>query len=515
MPLTDALGALPHLRTIDRFKADPVGTQERLLRRLLEKARDTEWGRKLDFRGALAEDDVVGAFQARSPIRGYEPFRDAVARMRQGAPDVLWPGVTRHYAVSSGTASAGKIIPLSLEMLDLNRQFTLTTALNYARSSGSMSFVAGKLLSVPGRIDEDPDNPGVFVGEMSGLMYLFGPWWVKRYLQAVDQSVLFLPRWEDKLKAMVDRTLSMNIKSMAMVPSWAVVFFPMLIEAYNRKHGASVTTVQEVWPEFRVFFSGAVALSSYLELMQEQIGSDQVDFIESYGASEGVFSFQTQASDTDMLLHLDNGVFFEFTRMDEEEETARRYTIRDVEVGVRYRLHVSSCSGLWSYGVGDVVKFTSLEPHRIVVAGRTSEMLDRYGEAVFGGEARQALERACAGSGARFRDYHIAPVAPDGTRPPRHQWLIEFDQPPGDVGALASAIDTYLQDVNRHYVIRRECGAFDAPEIVALAPGTFLSWLKTTRGKVSAQTKVPRMSEDRAYADGILDTLETIGSQTS
>ena len=504
MPATDALGALPLLRSLNKFQQDPAGTQEALLRSLLTKAADTEWGRRLGFREILAAPDVIAAYQERVPLSDYEAYRDDVVRMRAGAPDILWPGLTKHFAVSSGTASAGKIIPLSLEMLEANRQFTLSTALNYARSSGSLKFMTGRLLSVPGRIDEEPGHPGTWVGEMSGLMYLFGPWWVKRFLQAVDEEVLFMPRWEDKLRAMVSRTVGMNVTSMAMVPSWAVVFFPMLIDEYNRQHGASATTVREVWPNLKVFFSGAVALSSYLALMKEQIGGQDMDFIESYGASEGVFSFQTRSGETDMLLHLDNGVFLEFTRMDEDQDTARRYTIRDVEVGVRYRLHVTSCSGLWAYGVGDVVQFTSLAPHRIVVAGRTSEMLDAYGEAIFGGEARAALEHACAASGDRFRDYHIAALPPEGRTPPRHQWLIEFDQPPADISALAETIDTYLQDVNRHYVIRRECGAFGLPQIIPLAPGTFLKWLQTSRGRVSAQTKVPRMSEERTIADGVI-----------
>lgn len=509
MPLTDALSALPLLRTLDRFQKDPEGTQERLLRRLIKRAAGTEWGRRHDYTSLSGAEDLISAYQDSVPLSDYSVFREDVVRMRAGAADVLWPGTIRHYAVSSGTASAGKIIPLSDEMLEANRKFTLSTALNYARSAGSLRFMTGRLLSVPGRIDEEPDNPGTWVGEMSGLMYLFGPWWVKRYLQAVDEEVLFMQRWEDKLNAMVEKTLSMNVTSMAMVPSWAVVFFPMLIDAYNRRHGAKATTVREVWPNLRVFFSGAVALSSYLSLMQEQIGSDDMDFIESYGASEGVFSFQTRSGESDMLLHLDNGVFFEFTRMDEDLANARRYTIRDVEVDVRYRLHVSSCSGLWAYGVGDVVRFTSLSPHRIVVAGRTSEMLDAYGEAIFGGEARAALEQACAKTGARFRDYHIAALPPEGRTPPRHQWLIEFDESPADIAALAEAIDTYLQDVNRHYVIRRECGAFGSPEIIALAPGAFLKWLKASRGRVSAQTKVPRMSEDRTIAQGVLAMEET------
>lgn len=510
MPFADALAILPLLRRVERFKKNPVGTQERVLKKLLHAARDTEWGERYGFRDLLISDDVVSAFQERVPLSDYDSFREDVKRMRQGAPDVTWPGRIRYYAVSSGTASAGKVIPLSREMLRANKRFSLTAALNYARVTGSLKFLGGRLLSVPGRIEPDREFPGTMVGEVSGLMYLFAPYPVKQYWQAVHEDVLFMPRWEDKLRAMVASTMDMDIRSIAMVPSWAVVFFPMLIDAYNARNGTSISTVRQVWPNLRVFFSGAVALSSYIDLLREQVGATDMDFVESYGASEGVFSFQDHPADTDMLLHLDNGVFLEFVPVDEDPATARRRSIRDVEPDVRYSLYVSSCSGLWAYAVGDVIKFTSVDPHRIVVAGRTSEMLDQYGEAIFGEEARAALEHACHDAGVRFRDYHIAPIPPKGRIPPRHQWLIEFDEPLVDTSALATAIDTYLQTVNRHYVIRRECGAFGLPEIVPLPVGTFFSWLQSSRDRVSAQTKVPRMSEDRFMAEGILKTWETI-----
>jgi GH3 auxin-responsive promoter len=504
-----ALQYLPHLRRINRFLSDPLGTQERLLRRQLEMAQDTEWGVRLGFRDILASDDLLDTYRACVPLSDYEAYREDVRRARRGEADVFWPGQIRHFAVSSGTASAGKIIPLSLEMLEASRRFSLSTALVYAQASRSLRFLTGRLLSVPGRIEEDKEYPGTWVGEVSGLMYLFAPALIKRFSQAVGEDILFLPRWEDKLQAMVCATVDMDIRSIAMVPSWAVVLFPMLIEEHNRRTGAHATTVQEVWPNLTVFFSGAVALSSYLTLLREQVGSQDMDFIESYGASEGFFSFQNHASDSDMLLHLDNGVFYEFVRVGDDSSGASRCGLADVEIGIRYSIHVTSCSGFWSYAVGDIVKFTSLEPFRIVVAGRTSEMLDLYGEAVFGGEARAALRLGCEATGDRFRDYHISAVAPSGRRAPRHQWFIEFDHPPEDIAALATAIDTYLQDVNRHYVIRRECGAFEAPEIIPLPPGTFLRWLRATRGRIGAQTKVPRMSEERNIAEGILKSLET------
>jgi hypothetical protein len=294
-----------------------------------------------------------------------------------------------------------------------------------------------------------------------------------------------------------------------MVPSWAIVLFDELIDIYNERHDASVSTVGEVWPNLQVFIAGGVPLRSYRDLLEEKIGRD-IDFIETYGASEGFFSFQDDLDDPSMLLHLDNGVFYEFVRLDEKnDENPRRYTIADVEPGVRYSMHVTSSSGLWAYEVGDVVRFTSTYPHKITVAGRTSEMIDEYGEALYGDEAREALRHACDETGAHVVDYHIAPRKMNNGGLPGHEWVIEFEggRRPPDLDAFSALLDTYLQEVNRHYQIRREANAFDAPTISAVPGGAFYDWLKATKDSISGQTKVPRMSDDRAVADGILATV--------
>ncbi|MEQ9105746.1 MAG: GH3 auxin-responsive promoter family protein [Rhodothermales bacterium] len=482
------------------FKDDPVGTQTRVLVELLERAKDTEWGRKYGFEAIAHARDPRAMYRERVPVHTYDAIRADVDRLRDGAADIMWPGRFHHFAVSSGTASAGKIIPLSVEMLDKNRSFSLAAALSYFESTADPSMFFGKLLSIPGRIEPDPRSAESHIGEVSGLQFLFAPWVMKNYLQAVPEDILFMPHWEKKLDAIVAHTMDMDIRAIAMVPSWAIVLFRKLMAAWNARHATQVTSVKEVWPNLKVFFSGGVALSSYRGLIEQQFGGS-LDFVESYGASEGFISFQDDPARRDMLLHLDNGVYFEFVPVDEPE---RRLSIAEVEVGVRYSIHVTTCSGLWCYPVGDVVRFTSVNPYRLEVAGRTNEMLDKYGEAVYGDEARQALEKACAETGARIRDYHIASVeaAPDVL--PGHQWLIEFAVEPADPEQFAGILDTYLMDVNRHYVIRREAQAFQPPTVVPLPVGTFLSWLQATRDRVGAQSKVPRMSEDRKIADSIL-----------
>ena len=503
-----ALTAAP-VRKANAFTSDPAGTQERLLRDLLVRAADTEWGRRYGFRELAASADVIAAYQDRVPLHDYEAIRPDVERVRRGEKDVIWPGGFRHFAISSGTASAGKIIPVSREMLEKNRSFSVGVGFNYLRRTGNVAYLMGKHLALPGRIEEDSKYPGTVIGEVSGLQAEFAPAFFKYALQAVPNDVVFLPNWERKLRTIAEHTLDMDVRSVIMAPTWALVFFRELMQLHNKRK-RSVSTVGEIWPNLQVFVSGGVALSSYRDLLFETIGLKNLNFLETYGASEGFFSYQSGLEDPSMLLHLKNGVFFEFVRMDElGDPSAKRYMIAEVEPDVRYGLFVSTCSGLWGYAVGDVVRFTSVEPHKIVVAGRTSEMIDKYGEAVFGDEARAALAIACERTGARVRDYHLAPRPVELNRPPTHQWLIEFEQEPESFDAFAGAIDDHLMEVNRHYQIRREARAFDPPDIVPLPHGSFYAWLKSTKRRISGQTKMPRMSEEREIADGVLALVET------
>ncbi|MDQ7040108.1 MAG: GH3 auxin-responsive promoter family protein [Rhodothermus sp.] len=506
---------LPLFRRHQRFIQDPAGTQARLLRRLLRRAASTEWGQRYGFAELARAHDVVKAYQSRVPLHTYDDLRADVTRMRRGEPNICWPGRIRHFAISSGTASEGTLIPVSYEMLRANRRFSIEVGLNYLLQSGRGSFLRGYHLTLPGRADEDPRYPGTWAGEISGLVARYAPWYVRLCYQAVPTRLLMLPNWEEKLRAIARHTAQKDVRLVVMAPTWGVVLFKALLEEARRQRGEAVTTVREVWPNLQVFISGGVALSSYRTLLEEMIGDPAPDFVETYGASEGFFAFQSTLEDPAMLLHLDNGIFYEFVPLEARNHpNPPRHTIATVEPGVRYALYVTTCSGLWSYAMRDVVRFTQTDPPKLVVVGRTGEMLDLYGEAVFGDEARAALEEACQRTGARVRDYHIAPRPATRNRLPTHQWLIEFERPPEHLPTFAAIIDTYLQRINRHYQIRREARAFDQPEIIVLPAGSFLNWMRQHRKRLSGQSKIPRMRPDRSLADALLAQCANFASST-
>ena len=494
------------IRRIEALRRHPLDAQEEMLRSLLQRARGTEWGRRLGFEAILESADVIGAYQASVPLHDYEAFREDVTRIRRGEPDITWPGTFSDFAVSSGRASAGEIIHVSREMLTANRRFSMDLMFNYVALTGNARIGGGRFLSLPGRIEEDPAFPGTWIGEVSGLQARYAPAVVSRFYQAVGDDVLNEPSWERKLERIVDATIDMDVRTLAMVPTWALVLFERLI-ARKRERGERAESLLDVWPNLTVFFSGGVALSSYRAILEDQIGGRGIDFIESYGASEGFIAFQDEPSRRDMLLHVRNGVFFEFIPLDGGSD-AGRVSLRDVTTDVRYELAVTTCSGLWSYRIGDVVRFTGTDPYRLVVAGRTSEMIDKYGEAVFGDEVRAALRAASDETGAQVLEFHVAPSEPARNRIPRHQWIIEFEKEPADMEVFVRVIDAYLKEHNRHYFIRRDALAFDAPEVVSVSKGVFYEWLTEARDTVSAQTKMPRMSEERGVADGLLLSLD-------
>ncbi|MFO8232388.1 MAG: GH3 auxin-responsive promoter family protein [Longimonas sp.] len=492
------------LRRVQSVLDAPIDTQRHLLRTMLNHAAATEWGQRYGFADIARQRDVVAAYQARVPLHTYDDLADDAARIRKGAADVLWPGTPTHFAVSSGTVSQGKVLPVSQETIDINRGFSVGVGLHYLATTGKWRYLLGRHLTLPGSVTEDPDHPGTYAGEVSGILAKHAPGFFKALYQAVPNEISFLPSWEEKLNAIAERTVDQDIRLIVMVPSWAKKLFKQVIATHNRRYNANATTVHEVWPNLQLFISGGVALDSYRDQLEAIVGGP-MDFIETYGASEGFFAFQNDPNDNALLLHLNNGVFFEFVPMDEYgSEHPTRHTVATVETGVRYALYATSYSGLWSYDVGDVVQFTQRDPFKIEVAGRTSEMIDTFGEALFADEVRDALHQACDATNATFHHYHVAPAVPQDDAPPQHEWIIEFDEPPKNLNAFRDTVDTYLDRVNRHYHIRRESDVLQPPQITAVPEGTFYAWLQATNDRISGQTKVPRMSTVRTTADGIL-----------
>ncbi len=517
----------------------------RLLRRLLLRARGTAFGRAHDFAGAARERDVWAVFRARVPPQSFDSLAPWLARTHAGEADVLWPGVLRRFAVSGGTTGTttgatgapAKLLPRSDAHLRLDVRFSRRAArpllLLVLRGLPS-----ARVLALPGQIGPDPARPDALTGEVSGLVAHAAPVWA-RAVQAVAPSALDdsgpdLLGWETRMEQAVEIALAQDVRLLVLVPSWAPVLFDLVRAAHRRRTGRTATTLRDVWPRLGGVVTGGVALASYRAAMEAMMGNDDrtvrgaahrpggpapVRFIETYGASEGFFAYQTgDAHDADgsMALDTDSGVAFEFVPAERAvggivEADAPRLTVDAVEVGRRYVPLVSTASGLWAYAVGDVVRFTQAGPApRIVVVGRTREVLDRYGEAVYADEAAAALGAATREAGVAALHWHVGADG-RGARP-RHRWVVSLaasaDREGGRTGAdpraLAAALDAHLRAANRHYAIRRASGAMAPPDVILVPEVAFRRYLVAARARVGAQSKVPRLRDDSEIVDALV-----------
>ncbi len=497
------------LRRFHAAIGDPLGTQTRVLRSLLRRAQDTEWGRRYGFADLLGAPDITQAYRDRVPLHRYEDFRTDIERLRDGEANVLWPGRPDYFAVSSGTVSSGRIVPVFDDTLKTNWRFGLTLGLEYVARYGHLDMLAGSQLGLPSWIEPDR-RPGVRIGQISAILAETTPKLLGRARKTMPDSITRIPDWREKMAALARHVVDRDVRMIVFAPSWGRALFSEVLAASSERSGSPAGSIGQVWPRLRLVVTGAVALSSYREMLEQAINLPQVDFLESYGASEGFVAFQTDLSDPAMQIHLDNGIFFEFVRQEAlQEEHPRRHHIGEVEPGVRYAIVLTTNSGLWAYPLGDVVRFSQCNPHKLFVAGRTSEMLDKYGEATFGDDADQALRTACAATGAVVPYYHVTHTHVDaGDFLPAHEWIVEFEQEPDDLNRFIESIDRALQHAGHHYYDRRACLAFGPPQITTVPVGTFLRWLESEGKRVTMQSKVPRMLEDRAIADAILRYAE-------
>lgn len=482
-------------------RSEPFKTQKAVLLDLLEHAAKTEYGRKHGF------DHIrkISDYRRQVPLTDYEALKESINRMMYGASDILWPGQIHWYAKSSGTTSArSKFIPISNENLKgcHHKSSWDALALLYNTLPDAPVFHR-KSLVMGGSLSVFEGCPDTTYGDISGIMLQHMPA-VGRPFFTPDFETALLDNWDEKIERMVQRCSIEDLGFFGGVPTWIIVLFKRILEVTGKEN------MLEVWPNLQAYTHGGVGFKPYKETFEAFIPSKSFVYQEVYNASEGFFAAQDQRGTDDMLLLLDNGMFYEFLPLAEiDSKTPITVPLKDVETEVVYALIISTTSGLWRYMPGDTVRFTSLDPHRIQVVGRTQQFINAFGEEVMIDNAEKAMSIACSDHGALVSDYTVAPVFLDGARKGRHHWVVEFSKAPENIEKFTETLDKKLQLVNSDYEAKRSFDLALEQLVVQVAPdGTFNKWLASKR-KLGGQHKVPRLCGDRRYIDDIIELLKT------
>lgn len=488
-------------RRLERLRSEidhPLAYQEEVFQYLQRKGRDTKFGQKYGFTDGLRIDD----YQKRVPVSAYEELFPFIDRAIKGELDVLWPGKIEWFSKSSGTTNdKSKYIPMSNETLD-ETHFKAgrdMLAVYLALNPGSKLF-SGKSLSIAGSHDPLPQGKSR-AGDLSAVLVENLPTFFE-LVRTPKKKVALMSEWESKIDLMASQSMIEDVTGFAGVPTWTLVLINKIFEKLKKED----RNLFEIWPNLEVFFHGGVNFEPYRAQFEALLPGDQMHYMNIYNASEGYFGFQDDFDRNDMLLMPNHGIFYEFVPLEEAGEPfPASHTLEEVELGRTYSMVITTNAGLWRYAIGDTVEFTSKNPYRFRIAGRTRHYINAFGEELMVGNAEEAITRACGATGAIIDNYTAAPVYFSENSQGAHEWIIEFKNQPNDFDTFCQILDSTLKEVNSDYAAKRYNDmALRFPTIHNMPQGTFYDWMKQ-RGKLGGQNKVPRLSNERKYVESILE----------
>ena len=484
-------------KEIERYDNEAEALQMHTLEYLATTAKDTEYGRKHTFCAVKSYE----SFAENVPVNTYEELKADIDRMRHGERDVLWRGKVKWYAKSSGTTNdKSKFIPVSREGLQhVHYAGGKDAVALYLRNNPKSRIFDGRSLILGGSHSPNYDVEDSLVGDLSAILIEnINP--LANLVRVPKKATALLSDFEIKRERIARETMNKNVTNISGVPSWMLSVLTRVMELTGKTH------LEEVWPNLEVFFHGGVAFTPYRKQYEQLITSPNMHYMETYNASEGFFGLQDDPADKSMLLMIDYGVFYEFIPMDEfDKENPTVVALWGVEKDKNYAMLISTSCGLWRYVIGDTVMFTSTNPYKFVITGRTKHFINAFGEELIVDNAEKGLAYACEQTGAEVLEYTAAPVFMDGNAKCRHQWLIEFSKEPEDLNRFTSLLDWKLQEINSDYEAKRYKNiTLQHLEIVKARRGLFNDWLKA-KGKLGGQHKVPRLSNSRKHIEELLE----------
>ena len=486
----------PRQKELEKYNTAAEELQQKVLSSLIESGRETEYGRN----HLLKNTHNYEQFAQNIPVKTYEEMKGYIDRMRHGEQNVLWPGGVKWYAKSSGTTNdKSKFIPVSADGLHrIHYKGGFDAVALYLANHPHSRIFDGKSLILGGSHSPNYNLPGSLVGDLSAILIEnINP--LANWVRVPKKETALLSDFEIKRDRIARETMNKNVTTISGVPSWMLSVLVRVMELSEKKH------LEEVWPNLEVFWHGGIAFTPYRQQYEQLITSSKMNYMETYNASEGFFGLQSNPSDKSMLLMIDYDVFYEFIPMDEfGSDHPTVVPLWGVELGKNYAMLISTSCGLWRYMIGDTVQFTSRDPYKFIITGRTKYFINAFGEELIMDNAEQGLAYACAKTGAQILDYTAAPVYMDSNAKCRHQWLIEFSKEPDNLDEFSTLLDKKLQEINSDYEAKRYHDVtLQHLEVIKARPNVFNDWLKS-KGKLGGQHKIPRLSNSRKNIDEML-----------
>ncbi len=482
------------IHQIELFKKYPIEVQNEVLFSLIKKAENTELGKKYDFKSIKD----YKSFSKNIPLTTYEEFYPNIKRSINGEDNIFWSSKIKWYAQSSGTTnSKSKYIPVSIESLEeCHYRAGKDVLCLYINNNKKSNLFSGKSLRLGGsrKILNKGDN---YFGDLSAILIDNLPLWAEM-MSTPNSEISLINDWDNKLIRIIETSIKENVTSLAGVPSWMLI---MLNKVLKEK---KFNNISEVWKNLEVYFHGGIDFKPYKNQFKKILGP-KVQFYEVYNASEGFFGIQDRNNSEDMLLMLDYGIFFEFQEYNSDEyKNNKIVNLSGVKLNTNYAIIITTNAGLWRYKIGDTIKFTSLDPYRFKISGRTKNFINAFGEELIIENAEKAINKTLSKHKSTVCEYTVAPNFIKNNKSGNHDWFIEFYIKPKNINNFKRDLDLNLQKLNSDYEAKRFKNiTMQELEIIEGRSNVFYDWLKNKK-KLGGQNKVPRLSNDRKIIEELL-----------
>jgi hypothetical protein len=485
------------LHQIELFRKYPHDVQNELLGRLIEQGKNSAFGKEHRMHEVKSYSD----FSERIPIQNYDSLKPWIDRLMNGEQNLLCTLETRWFAKSSGTTNdRSKFIPVTRDSIEeCHYKGGKDLLALYYENFPNRKLYNGKHLIVGGSAQILPISEDAYSGDLSAIILKNLPWWAE-IRRTPSKDIALMSNWEEKIEKMARSTIQEDVYVIAGVPSWTLLLCQKILEITKKKH------LREVWPNLELFLHGGVNFEPYRHAFEELIPFDNMNYVETYNASEGFFGIQDQVHSNELLLMLDYGIFYEFIPLKQFNELNSTHIIplTQVEVGVEYAIVITTNGGLWRYIVGDTVVFTDKYPYRFRISGRTKHFINTFGEELVVENVEKAIGEACQKTDALMKEFTVAPIYMEMGKSGQHEWLIEFTRIPNDLERFANLLDEKLREVNSDYDAKRtQDMILKRPSIQLMKPGVFETWL-ANKGKLGGQHKVPRLQNNREIVEQLL-----------
>ena len=482
------------IHEIELFIKYPIDVQNDELKKLIDQAKNTEFGKQYDF----SSINNYQTFSERVPSFTYEEFFPTINKTIKGEQNIFWPESIKWFAQSSGTTnSKSKFLPVSNSSLN-NCHFKggKDMLCLYLNNNEDSKMFMGKSLRLGGsrKIYENNDH---YFGDLSAILIDNLPAWAE-LISTPGNEISLMDKWDEKIDAIIKGTLQEDVRSLSGVPSWMLTLMNKLLETTGKNY------IDEIWQNLEVYFHGGVSFKPYRNEFNNIIFNKDFKYYEVYNASEGFFGIQDSNNGRDLLLMLDYGVFYEFIEVSEMKKSEKIIDLSQVQTGVNYAMLITTNSGLWRYKIGDTIQFTSLNPFRIIISGRTKHFINAFGEEVIIDNVEKALEKVITKHQCKIIDYTVAPRFMKSGKKGNHDWIIEFSKEPKSIDDFMSDLDLSIQQNNTDYKAKRFKNiTLDKPILHMARENLFYDWLKS-KNKVGGQNKIPRLSNDRSFFEELI-----------